>query len=121
MTPDRPANLTDAEKAAWMESPQGRQHVRDAELRPVRFERRPPPSSLAEWLALLDETDRQIIELVTCGSPCRDVAARLGGDLTVEQVRDRVRVLGERLDALFGHGPMSPEARQMRVVLATAA
>ena len=120
-TPKRPENLTDAEKAAWLEGPEGRRLLDEAEWRPIRFERKSPPSTVAEWLALLDEVDRQMVELVASGASCSDVAARLGGGLTVEHVKERLRDLGERLEALFGRGPMSPEARQMRVVLAAAA
>ena len=121
MTSDRPANLTDAEKAAWMEGPEGRQHLREAELRPIRFEPLPRPSTVAEWLTLLGEVDRQVVELMVSGSPCSEVAEQLGDCVTVEEVRERVRSLGERFEALFGRGPMSPEARQVRAALATAA
>ncbi|MBM3500996.1 MAG: hypothetical protein FJX74_20255 [Armatimonadetes bacterium] len=121
MTPKRPENLTDAEKAAWLEGPEGRRLLDEAEWRPIHFERKPPPASLAEWLALLDETDRRIFEAVAYGAPCREVAEHLGGGVTVEQVKERVRDLGERLDALFGRSPMSPEARRMRMALAAAA
>ena len=37
MPVERPKGLTDEEKAAWLEGPEGRKLIDEAELRPVRF------------------------------------------------------------------------------------
>jgi hypothetical protein len=118
MTPNRPENLTDAEKAAWLEGPEGRRLLREAELRPVRFVRQERAPALAEWLASLDDVDRRIVDLVSQGAACNEVATRLGEAMSAEQVRARLGAIREHLDA-FSHGhSMGPDERDMMDLLA---